>query len=244
VGAGGKTSLMFKLARRLAAEGESVLTTTTTRIFKPSRDQSVAVIVTDSLPSILDQAKNLLDQHLHLTAAAAKLSDQGKLLGFKPEIIESLWNSRLFRWIVVEADGAAGRPLKVPAAHEPVVPVCTKRLVGIVGLNAVGRPLTEQWVFRHDRFCELTGCAPGSDVGEAAIADILVHNEGIFKSAPSSARRIAFFNQADVPPNLAAGRRIARLLSKRENTGLRRLVIGQTLFEPEVLEFYDLDKDP
>ena len=53
--------------------------------------------------------------------------------------------------------------------------------------------------------------------------------------------RIAFFNQADVRANFSAGQRIARILSKRENTGLNRVVIGQVLFVPPVLEIYDLD---
>ncbi|MCF8109113.1 MAG: hypothetical protein K9J81_08985, partial [Desulfohalobiaceae bacterium] len=36
VGAGGKTSLMFQLAREIAARKQRVLTTTTTRIFSPT----------------------------------------------------------------------------------------------------------------------------------------------------------------------------------------------------------------
>ena len=39
VGAGGKTSLMFKLAHELSKTGEPVLTTTTTKIFEPGPDQ-------------------------------------------------------------------------------------------------------------------------------------------------------------------------------------------------------------
>jgi len=240
VGAGGKTSLMFKLARELSMAGEPVLTTTTTKIFEPARDQSVYVILSGSVSNILDQAKELLDKHPHLTAAVGKLPDQDKLYGFRPEIIGELWNAGLFRWIIVEADGAAGRPLKAPATHEPVVPDCTNRLVGIVGLNGVGQPLTGRLVFRHERFAELTGLVAGSNVSEAAIADVVVHKNGIFKNAPAEVVRIAFFNQADAGENLAAGHRIARILSELKNTELYRVVIGQALFEPPVLAVYDL----
>ena len=240
VGAGGKTSLMFKLARELSMADESVLTTTTTKIFEPSRNQSSCVILSGSFKSILDQAEKLLRQHLHLTAAAGRLSNRGKLVGFEPEIIEELWNSGLFQWIIVEADGAAGRPIKVPAAHEPVIPSCTQRLVGIAGLNGVGQPLTDRLVFRHERFAELTGLGPGADISEAAIADVFAHEQGIFKSATADVVRIAFLNQADVEKNLSAGQRIARILSKKKNTGLKRVVIGQVMLEPPVLEVYDL----
>ncbi len=241
VGGGGKTSLMFKLARELSLAGEPVLTTTTTKIFEPSRDQTNCVILSGSVPNILDRANELLDKNLHLTAACGKLPESGKLYGFRPEIIGELWNAGLFQWIIVEADGAAGKPLKAPVAHEPVIPACTKRLVGMVGLNGVGQPLTERLVFRHEHFAQLTGLRLGSKVTDSAIADVLVHEDGLFKGFCPEVMRIAFFNQADAGDNLSAGQRIARIISKRKNAGLNRVVIGQILFDPPVLEIYDLD---
>ena len=59
VGAGGKTSLMFKLARELSMAGEPVLTTTTTKILEPSRDQSAHLILSNSVSNMLKQAKEL-----------------------------------------------------------------------------------------------------------------------------------------------------------------------------------------
>jgi probable selenium-dependent hydroxylase accessory protein YqeC len=241
VGGGGKTSLMFKLARELSMAGDTVLTTTTTKIFEPSRDQAAFVILSGSVPDILDRADELLDEHLHLTAAVGKLPESGKLCGFQPEIIGELWNAGLFQWIIVEADGAAGKPLKAPAAHEPVIPACTTRLVGMLGLNGVGQPLTERLVFRHEHFARLTGLRLGSNVSDSAIADVLVRDDGLFKGFCPEVTRIAFFNQADVRANFSAGQRIGRILSKRKNTGLNRVIIGQILFDPPVLEVYDLE---
>jgi probable selenium-dependent hydroxylase accessory protein YqeC len=192
---------------------------------------------------MLEQAQKALKNHCHITAALENLLDQGKLGGFTPEFVQAIWDSRLFRWILVEADGAAGRPLKAPADHEPVIPACTSRLVGIVGLNGAGQPLNDQWVFRHERFSRLTGLDHGSNVSEAAIVAVLVHEKGIFKNAPAAAARIAFCNQADDPRNLAAGRQIARALIDKKRTGLNRVVIGQTLFDPPVIEVYDLNAE-
>jgi probable selenium-dependent hydroxylase accessory protein YqeC len=241
VGAGGKTSLMFKLARELSMAGERVLTTTTTKIFEPSQDQTSCVILSDSVKNLLKQADELLNKHLHFTAAVGKMPKSGKLCGFRPEIIGELWQAGLFQWIIVEADGAAGKPLKAPVAHEPVIPACTKRLVGMVGLNGVGQPLTERRVFRHEHFARLTGIGLGATVTDGAIADVLIRDDGLFKGFCPEVMRIAFLNQADVGDNFAAGQRIARILSKRKNTGLNRAVIGQVLFDPPVCEVYDLD---
>ena len=110
----------------------------------------------------------------------------------------------------------------------------------MVGLNGVGQPLTERLVFRHEHFARLTGLRLGSNVTDAAIADVLVHDDGLFKGFCPEVMRIAFLNQADEGDNFSAGQRIARILSKRKNTGLNRVIIGQILFDPPVLEIYDL----
>ena len=240
VGAGGKTSLMFKLAHELSKTGGSVLTTTTTKIFEPEPEQSPRVIVADSVTRLIERAKELIGKHQHLTMASARLPDKGKLVGFPPAAIDTLWDSNLFRWIVVEADGAAGRPLKAPADHEPVIPDCTGCLVGIAGLNGIGRPLTDQWVFRPERFAELSGIALNSRVTETAVADVITHNKGLFKNASAQAARIAFLNQADTPENFGAGQLIARLLTEKSSTGLNRVVIGLTWVDSPVLEIYEL----
>ncbi len=241
VGSGGKTTLMFNLARELSMAGESVLTTTTTKIFEPSLHQSSGVILSDSVANLLERANGMLDKHLHVTAAVGRLRASGKLNGFRPDIIGEIWNAGLFQWIIVEADGAAGKPLKAPIAHEPVIPACTQRLVGMAGLNGAGQPLTKRLVFRHEQFARLTGLKLGAIVTDAAIADVLVREDGLFKGFCPEVRRIAFLNQADVGDNFAAGQRVVRILSRLKNTGLTRVVIGQVLVDPPVLEICDLD---
>ena len=57
VGAGGKTSLMYRLARELAGAGQSVLTTTTTHIYPPSADQCAVCILAPTAGQILEHAE-------------------------------------------------------------------------------------------------------------------------------------------------------------------------------------------
>jgi probable selenium-dependent hydroxylase accessory protein YqeC len=244
VGGGGKTSLMFKLARELSAAGDAVLTTTTTKIFKPTADQTGSLILSGSVSKALKQAEELLNKYSHITAVAGRLPESDKLIGFEPGIVEEFWDSGLFQWIIVEADGAAGRPLKAPAAHEPVIPDCTQRLVGMVGLDAVGQPLNNRLVFRPELFARLTGIQQGSIITETAIADVLTCENGLFRGLSRRVTRIGFLNQVDVKGNFAAGRRVARILDQRKNVDLNRVVIGQVLYDPPVLETYDLDDGP
>jgi probable selenium-dependent hydroxylase accessory protein YqeC len=239
VGAGGKTSLMFRLAHELSMAGDSVLTTTTTKIFEPEPGQSSCVLVSNSVTDLLDEAKGLIDEHRHITMAWERLPGQDKLIGFAPEIIEVFRQSRFFRWIIIEADGAAGRPLKAPADHEPVVPESTTTVVGLAGLSGIGQPLTDQWVFRSDRFAEVAGVSHNTNVNETAVANVFTHKNGIFKNTSAKASRLVFLNQADMPENCAAGRRIASQLTEDKSTGIRRVIVGHLRAESPVWKIFD-----
>jgi len=239
VGAGGKTSLMFRLAHEFSASGDTVLTTTTTKIYPPA-GQSKCLIVSDSPSDILNRARKLLTHTPHISAAARYVSEHGKLMGFPPETIDLFLKSNLFRWIIVEADGAAGRPLKAPAPHEPVVPDCTNWVIGIVGLSAMGKPLDEHTVFRPELVSKITGLAEGKKIMEKAICDLLLHRQGIFQGTPMGAKKIAYLNQADIPRKAQAGRSIIQYLVKKKTMGISRVVLGSTTLESPVLECHDL----
>ena len=229
VGAGGKTSLMFHLARLLSRAGKRVLTTTTTKIQFPTPDQSQTVLIAPDPETILSQAWDLRDTTCHLSAAAAQLSDIGKLQGFAPAAISSFRESGLFDWILVEADGAARRPLKAPAGHEPVLPLETTVLVAVAGLEVIGAPLSEELVFRSELAGPLMNLSPGETITEQALARLLAHPSGAFKDAPPLARRFIFLNKADSPARRAAGSEVAQQLRLQARPVAESLLVGQAL---------------
>ena len=238
VGAGGKTALLFRLARELSRQNDAVLTTTTTKIYLPTRRQSSVVIEEECVEAVLKQAKAFLKHHRHISSGSRVLPFQNKLKGFSPDGIDDIWQSGIFHWIIVEADGAAGRPIKAPAAYEPVIPKCTKWVVGIVGLQAIGKPLTSRWAFRPQLVSKITGLAEGAILNESAIVDLLMDRNGILKDTPAGAIRLAFLNQADSQDRLESGRKIAQMLIRQAKSELARVLIGQTLYEPTVKEYY------
>ena len=238
VGAGGKSALMFRLARELSYQGAPVLTTTTTKIYTPNRKQSSIVMISESVRTLAIEARAILKCKPHISAGSRLIHFQNKLQGFPPETIDALWQTGVFRWIIVEADGAAGRPLKAPAFHEPVIPQCTKWVIGIGGLEAVGKPLTERWVFRPQLVSKITGLAPGEPINESAIADVFMSSDGILKNFPVQAKRFAFLNQADSQERLESGKQIAKIIASHKEAGFAGVLIGQTLYEPPVKEYY------
>jgi probable selenium-dependent hydroxylase accessory protein YqeC len=238
VGAGGKTALMFRLARELASGGDRVLTTTTTKIRLPKRQQSSVVMVSDSAEHLLQRARFVLKRIPHITAARQVDHFQHKLRGFHPRTIDRIWQSGVFRWIIVEADGAAGKALKAPAAHEPAIPDSTCWMIGIVGLTVVGKPLNTEWVFRPQLVSNLTGLAPDAVISASAIAKLCLDKSGLMKDAPEQARRFVFLNQADLPGCLAAGQKIARILTSYARAFLNGVIIGHTIYEPIIEKYY------
>jgi probable selenium-dependent hydroxylase accessory protein YqeC len=238
VGAGGKTSLMFRLARELADSGDRVLATTTTKISELEATLSASEIVTGPVDALLDRAGGARKAPSCMTAA--RDGYDGKLIGFDARDIERLWQAGLFDWIIVEADGAARLPLKAPDTHEPVIPGCCHCVIGLAGLTAFEKPLSDQWVFRRRLFARLTGLDPGDKITAAAIAASICHPNGIFKGSPRQARRVVFLNQADTPERLEAGRRVTTNLAEHcPQSGIQRAILGQLLCDPPVVEISD-----
>ncbi|MDD5285128.1 MAG: selenium cofactor biosynthesis protein YqeC [Desulfuromonadaceae bacterium] len=229
VGGGGKTSLMFHLARLLAMSGQRVLTTTTTKIFVPTPEQSETVLVESDPQTLLRLASSGLKYSGHITAASAHLAGSGKLKGFAPEDIDAFEQYALFDWILVEADGSAGRSLKAPADHEPVIPSKTTVLVAVAGLDVLGKPLSEESVFRSALAGKLMGLSEGETITESALARFFSQPSAPFKGAPPSSRRFIFLNKGDDSIRTASGTKIAELLRHLAVTAAEAVVIGQAL---------------
>jgi len=90
VGAGGKTTAIYKLAGELCQIGHSVITTTTTQIWPPTPDQSPCLIVEADPQVLLVKAETALRQHAHITIGR-KINSEGKLEGFSADVLRDLY---------------------------------------------------------------------------------------------------------------------------------------------------------
>lgn len=213
VGAGGKTTLMFALANQLAADNHTVLTTTTTKIQLPTKSQSPRVFEARHADDLLAQIGRTASPPAHLTALAPVQDHPKKRTGLSPADIDILAASGRFRWILVEGDGAARKPLKAPAAHEPVIPVSCDHVIVVAGLEGLGQPLDEAHVHRADLFADLSGLTPGEEVTPAALAIVLTDPGGGLKGVPQGARVSFFLNKADTVQRQDGGRAVANYLA-------------------------------
>lgn len=229
VGAGGKTSLLYALARELAMEGRKVLVTTTTHMLAPSPQEASTSILSPDPQEILEELRSLPQRWGPIFVASRREGQEGKMVGLSPEGVERLWGEGLLDWILVEADGAARRPLKAPARHEPLVPGSSLWVVGLVGLDAVGKPLDEAWVFRWEIYGRLLGLSPGEKITPESVAGVALHPEGLFKAAPSRATKILWLNKADLPGVRSEAYRILSCIEEKGWGDIGRVIIGSAL---------------
>ncbi|MCZ7562954.1 MAG: selenium cofactor biosynthesis protein YqeC [Burkholderiales bacterium] len=133
---------------------------------------------------------------------------------------------------MVEADGSARRPLKAPAAHEPVVPASADAVIAVAGLNGLGRPLTAEHLFRPELWSRVTGVAAGAPITAESVAAAALHPEGLLKGCPAGARGILFLNRADAPERRAAAAEIAARLAAAPASRVCRVAAGRLLPAP------------
>jgi hypothetical protein len=201
VGGGGKTALGHRLVREAESLGLRAVFTVTTKILTPD------------LPP---------DQW----AAGPPLPD-GKLSGLSFAEIEAL---RLkYDLLVVEADGSAGRPLKFPAEHEPVIPPSATVVLPVVGASVLGRPLTPEWCHRATLAAEFAG--RGGPITATLVARILWRASA--RGCPAGARVVPLVNQADNAGRLAAARAVGQALLRE---GAPLVLLTSAINEPPVIE--------
>jgi probable selenium-dependent hydroxylase accessory protein YqeC len=185
VGAGGKTTVGTHIGKQLAAAGRRVLFTTTTKIFM-SEGEAV----------YLGDAAHIRAEADYMVAARRQLPS-GKLEGYTPEDIGTISALGLFDDIVVEADGAARRSVKTPNETEPVYPAALDLVVGVIGLDCLGQPVSEAHVHRPELFRAVTGAQEGELVSARHLNRLISHPDGLFRHAPAAAQRVVFLNKCD-----------------------------------------------
>ena len=164
VGGGGKTSLMFALARAL---GAGVVTTTTTRIFAVQMKLAPAVcfLTAADAQSAMTYLRGVpvgdlsyLDEFLARfgTALVVGQVEGEKAFGVPPELPAQLLAHPNVRHVLIEADGSRMRPIKAPAAHEPVIPPQATLVVPVVGMDALEGPL-QKVAHRPELVAEIVG---------------------------------------------------------------------------------------
>ena len=186
IGAGGKTTLLLALARELA-QAARVIVTTTTHIYPP-----------DGFPCLLQPGEAEIAAALekHPCVCVGKPAKEGKITAADVPV------RTLADYVLVEADGAHGRPAKAHADYEPVVPPEANQTILVFGLSALGQPI---WACVHRPAIFAARCGvPEDDLLTPELAATFINDE--------TPHTRVLLNQADTAERLALGRGMAAML--------------------------------
>jgi probable selenium-dependent hydroxylase accessory protein YqeC len=225
VGGGGKTSLMVSLAWELTRKGRRVVTATTTKVWHREALDAPLLVLKDTELDWRGQLREGIEKK-GFVFLGKRLLPSGKIEGIDPALADSLYGDPGIDHLILEADGAAGRPLKAPAEHEPVVPASVTVVVALMGLEAIGKNLNEAVVFRPDRFERVTGLEPGGLLAPDILVKVFQRPDGLFRGTPAGAGRLVFLNKSDLLSDDREAKELARLLLEGPHTSVDRVVIG------------------
>jgi len=209
VGAGGKTTLCWRLWNEFRAIHAPAIFTTTTHMLEPVLPpDSVLMLAAAPEPNRLRQ---ILRSVSGLILAASRLPDRlmqidtnpivparpVKLAGLAPDQMDELtqaWSD--VTWLI-EADGARGRDLKIPAAHEPAIPTHCDVVAIVAHLDAIGQPLDDTVAHRAEQLAAYLNTGTGDPIEADHLVRVLSDPNAGLKGVPRGARTIAVLNQRD-----------------------------------------------
>lgn len=192
IGSGGKTTALYLLAHELQTHG-TVLCTTTTHIFPPPHIPLLTTLPTrQDLSSALRRCRCLCmgtpARHNKLTAPLIPIHCLAELADY----------------VLVEADGSRGLPLKAHLPHEPVIPPGAAQTIHLIGASGFHHP-AQDVAHRLDLFCSLADITPQTPVTAQHVASVLLHENLGGK---------IFINQVENSGAAAQARLLASLLPR------------------------------
>lgn len=207
VGGGGKTTTIYQLADELSEQGLRVLITTSTHIQCPENGLSAFVdhvreVTADMWEGgILTVGKPLLKEE-----ETYKLS-MPEGLG-EPEEMERLL--QMADVILIEADGAKKKPVKVPGEWEPVIIPQTGLVIACAGLSALGGTFADT-CFRFREYGKWLMRGGEDVITPEDLALILMDERGSHKGVQGRYYRVVL-NQADGEKERKVAEMILKLL--------------------------------
>jgi molybdenum cofactor cytidylyltransferase len=191
IGAGGKTTALFQLARQIQSP---VIVTATSHLGSWQFRLADRHLMTDTAAA-LEELEHGLEGIILIT---------GEMDGDRSKPISDTLLHWLYQFcsyhsipLLIEADGSRQKPLKAWSEHEPPIPSFVTQVVQVVGLSGLGKALTDGTVHRPEIFSKLSGSEVGAIVTAQALLQVLTHSQSGIKNIPKGARRVIILNQAD-----------------------------------------------
>lgn len=214
VGAGGKTTALFQVARELLSEKklglQKVIISSTTHFGAWQTPLADRHIRANDARSLAASFNNKLRGVILVTGETKEDRTQALDAESLVWLREHAKNSNTP--LLLEADGSRAHSLKAPATHEPAVPNFSDVVIVVAGLSTIGTQLNDEHVHRAEIFSELTQTPLQQTITPDSILQLLIHPQGGLKNIPLAARKIVILNQADTAALQSTGGDMAKKL--------------------------------
>lgn len=187
VGTGGKTSLMFTLAEELRKDYK-LLVTTTTKIFVPGKEQYDFMVIGEENFQGIGCSNNK-----GIYVYGCSINEEGKMVGISIKMLNTQLSR--FDFILVEADGSKGKPIKGWNKSEPVISSKTVKTIGVLSIESIGKVINEKNVHRVDEFLNITNAVENGIISLENVLSVIFHPNGLYKS--SVGEKILFINKVE-----------------------------------------------
>jgi probable selenium-dependent hydroxylase accessory protein YqeC len=231
IGAGGKTTAMFRLAKELRDQGCKILVTTTTKIFKPTKPHVDRLFLVEDIDDFLNASRQI-DPSVTVGAGHG-VNEEGKLLGLPVTWLDRLSERGVYDAILIEADGAASRLFKIPSESEPVIPPRCRLTIWLMAIKVFGKPLDPKWVHRAELAAQLIGGTPDTLMTQELLLNLVNHPAGCLKGIPPASRKVVLINQADSETEVEAARSLGKNFLRYD---IDRVVISSFISNDPVKE--------
>jgi probable selenium-dependent hydroxylase accessory protein YqeC len=224
MGAGGKSTLMHRLADELIVLGRTVVLSSTTNYHRPSNLQSEQILLTRDVPDWPDQLAALARRWNCLLVLHHDLGND-MVKGLDVAAVRTVQARLPDAVVVVKTDGARKRWFKAPNQSEPVIPPWSQLCITVVDRNIIGQRLTEDLVHRPERVAELADMPLRGVITPLVVGTVLTHPQTYAPKIPNRARRVVYISHVQSPANLAQAQAIATCLDR---TTLDQVIAGDT----------------
>lgn len=179
--------MVFRLARELKGSGNKVLVTTSTRLKIPHTSECDHL----DLSGNIFREKVVEEPGIYVAGVNDTHLDKMRGVGFTTLVN----NRKRFDVVLIEADGAAGKPLKGWKSSEPVVPPWTTHTIGVVDIQTIGKEVNEELVHRLEIFLKISGATRKESVSHQHLASVVINRMGLFYN--SVGRKNLFINKVE-----------------------------------------------
>lgn len=231
IGAGGKTSSLVQLQREMKQEQVIIVTTTHFFGFKQFKNTEV---LTEEGSDLVQRIKEIWNNNPRERVVVGKkrklnikrekeFETEYKIAGIKAGEVKILNKTFPRAIILVEADGARRKQIKVPAAHEPVVPREADIVAPVAGMSALGKKIDDRYCYRVQEILKLV--ADREIITEEVIIKIFTVKESYGRFHGREGQEyIPVLNQVN-DDNREAAERIA---FKLKELGIERVLLTNT----------------